>query len=105
MIAGWVRDWLPEALDAAAALAPVADAVGVDAARARERVSRYAGVLLAEAGLPECCELVGFEPPPEVVAEVPVPRRREQPAPRSRRRRRRLGRRGASTAPMTTSGS
>ena len=36
-------------------------------------MSRYAGVLLAEAGLPECCELVGYEPPPEVVAEAPRP--------------------------------
>jgi NAD(P)H-flavin reductase/ferredoxin len=70
---GWVRDWLPEALAAAAALAPVAEPIGLDVARATERVSAYAGAMLAQAGLPECCGLVGYEPPPEVVAEMPRP--------------------------------
>ena len=83
VIAGWVRDWLPAALTAGAALAPVADAVGVDPVRAGERVSRYAGVLLAEAGLPECCELVGYEPPPELVAEAPAPTPRAAPTRRT----------------------
>jgi NAD(P)H-flavin reductase/ferredoxin len=70
---GWVRDWLTEALAAAAALAPVAEPIGLDVARATERVSAYAGAMLAQAGLPECCGLVGYEPPPEVVAEMPRP--------------------------------
>ena len=33
----------------------------------------YAGAMLAESGLPELCALVGFEPPPELVAERPRP--------------------------------
>ncbi|MGH2869379.1 MAG: MmoB/DmpM family protein, partial [Solirubrobacteraceae bacterium] len=41
--------------------------------RATDRVSAYAGAMLAQAGLPECCELVGFQPPPEVIAESPGP--------------------------------
>ena len=65
---GWVRDWLPQALGAAAALAPVAASIGVDAARASERLVTYAGEMLAAAGLPELCELVGYE----VVAPEPV---------------------------------
>jgi NAD(P)H-flavin reductase/ferredoxin len=73
VLSGWVRDWLPEALGAAAALAPVAEPIGLDVARATERVSAYAGAMLAQAGLPECCQLVGYEPAPEVVAEMPRP--------------------------------
>ncbi|HEX3834210.1 MAG TPA: MmoB/DmpM family protein [Solirubrobacteraceae bacterium] len=61
-ITGWVRDWLPDALAAAAALAPVAETVGVDATRAAERIRGYAGQLLEDAGLPECCALVGHAP-------------------------------------------
>jgi NAD(P)H-flavin reductase/ferredoxin len=72
VIAGWVRDWLPEALTAAAALAPVAESIGIDPVRASERLSSYAGKLLADAGLPECCEVVGYEPPPEVLADASV---------------------------------
>ncbi len=58
----WVADWLPHALDAAAALAPVGEPVGVDAGRAGRLIRAYAGEMLAEAGLPECCELVGYAP-------------------------------------------
>ncbi len=58
---GWVRDWLPDALAAAVALAPLAGQIGLDVARATERVQGYAGEMLAEAGLPELCELVGYE--------------------------------------------
>ena len=36
--------------------------MGVDQARAIQRVRRYAGELLANAGLPELCPLVGYEP-------------------------------------------
>ncbi len=61
VLAGWVGDWLPQALGAAAALAPVAESIGLDAAKAGERVASYAGEMLAEAGLPECCGLVGYE--------------------------------------------
>ena len=73
VLTGWVRDWLAQAMGAAAALAPVAASIGLDVARATERVGAYAGAMLAEAGLPECCQLVGLQPPPEVVAEMPRP--------------------------------
>jgi NAD(P)H-flavin reductase/ferredoxin len=59
VITGWVRDWLPQALAAAAALEPVAGAIGIDVARGIERMRAYSGAMLAEAGLPELCELVG----------------------------------------------
>ena len=62
VLTGWVRDWLPQALEAMAALAPVAQPIGVDAERAGERVRAYAGEMLAEAGLPELCDLVGGTP-------------------------------------------
>jgi len=78
VIAGWVRDWLPEALEAAAALAPVAQSIGLDVTRASERVRVYTGELLAEAGLPELCELIGHEPAPG----VPVAAPRSQARPR-----------------------
>ena len=75
-IAGWVRDWLPDALAAAAALAPVGEAVGRRRRRAAERIRGYAGELLDDAGLPECCELVGHEPlaPPSESPTVPAAR-------------------------------
>jgi ferredoxin-NADP reductase/ferredoxin len=66
----WVADWLPQALEAASALGPVGEPVGLDADRAGERMRAYAGEMLAEAGLPERCELVGYAPPaaPEATA-------------------------------------
>jgi hypothetical protein len=45
-ITGWVRDWLPDPLAAAAALAPVGETVGVDAARAAERIRGECAVTL-----------------------------------------------------------
>jgi propane monooxygenase coupling protein len=62
VIGGWVRDWMPRALGAASALAPLADPLGIDVERSLARVSSYAGEMLVEAGLPECCGLVGYEP-------------------------------------------
>ncbi len=73
VLTGWVGDWLAQALEAAAALAPIAAPLGIDVPRATYRVGAYAGAMLAEAGLPECCVLVGYEPPPEVVGEIPRP--------------------------------
>jgi propane monooxygenase coupling protein len=69
VLGSWVRDWMPAALAAAVALAPVGETVGVDEARAIDRVRRYAGELLADAGLPELCPLVGHEP--RVATESP----------------------------------
>jgi NAD(P)H-flavin reductase/ferredoxin len=59
ILAGWVRDWLPEAIEAALALAPLAQRISVeiDAGSIRAR----AGAILEEAGLPEVGELVGAE--------------------------------------------
>jgi NAD(P)H-flavin reductase/ferredoxin len=73
VLTGWVRDWLPQAIAAAAALATVAEPIGLDVARATERVGAYAGAMIAEAGLPECCELVGFQAPTVVNAEISRP--------------------------------
>jgi NAD(P)H-flavin reductase/ferredoxin len=65
----WVRDWLPEAMEAALALAPVAPP-SFDVERAVDRIREYTGKLLAEAGLGELCALVGYEPL-EVEAALP----------------------------------
>jgi NAD(P)H-flavin reductase/ferredoxin len=81
ILTGWVGEWLPEALAAATALAPVGEPIGVDAARAGERIGRYAGQMLAEAGLPELCELVGYEPPEEVLEELAAAIGREAAQP------------------------
>jgi hypothetical protein len=76
---------MPQALEAAAALIPLADRVpsGIDVTEAIERVRRYAGAMLADSGLPELGTLVGYEPsaptaPAEeaVVPGGPVRRRR-----------------------------
>jgi NAD(P)H-flavin reductase/ferredoxin len=64
VLAGWVSDWLPQALAAMTALTAVAQPLGVDADQASERVLGYAGQMLADAGLPELCHLVGHEPTP-----------------------------------------
>ena len=86
LISAWVRDWLPQAVEAAAALAPLAAEIprGIDAERATDRVREYAGAMLDEAGLPELCALVGYQP---VTASEPEPaegRRRVRPARRPR---------------------
>jgi NAD(P)H-flavin reductase/ferredoxin len=70
----WVADWLPHALESAAALAPVGEPVGVDADRAGQLMRAYAGEMLAEAGLPERCDLVGYEPrAPDAAHQEPAP--------------------------------
>ncbi|MGI8505677.1 MAG: MmoB/DmpM family protein [Solirubrobacteraceae bacterium] len=81
VLSGWVRAWLPEAVGAAEALASVGESIGVDVARATERVLAYAGQMLAEAGLPEVCELVGFRAP---VATEPAARKSERPSSQAR---------------------
>jgi ferredoxin-NADP reductase/ferredoxin len=86
-VSRWVRDWLPQTVEAAMALAPLAREVpvGIDEHQATERVLGYAGALLEEAGLPELCALVGYEPVAGKPAEIDAaPGRRVRP---SRRRR------------------
>jgi propane monooxygenase small subunit len=63
-IAAWVEDWMPEALEAALALAPFAAQAppGLDLSGAIERVREYAGATLAEAGLPELVAVTAGEP-------------------------------------------
>jgi propane monooxygenase reductase subunit len=63
-IAAWVGDWMPEALEAALALAPLAAQAppGLDLGGAIERVRDYAGATLAEAGLPELVAVAGGDP-------------------------------------------
>jgi NAD(P)H-flavin reductase/ferredoxin len=85
ILSRWVRDWLPRALEAAGALTPVAEGIGVPVGPALEQTRSYAGRMLIEAGLPELGELVGQEPgesaPP---ATAPGRRRtRSKPAPAS----------------------
>jgi NAD(P)H-flavin reductase/ferredoxin len=76
-IGAWTRDWMPQAIEAALALAPFAASVpsGVDIGGAIGRVRDYAGAMLEEAGLPELGAVTGYEP-----ASTPA-------APRVRRRR------------------
>ena len=85
-ISGWIRDWMPQALDAALGLAPFAARipVGIDPVEALERVRSYAGAMLEEAGFPELGALVGFEAV-EATAEAPAAvRRTRQPGRVSR---------------------
>jgi ferredoxin-NADP reductase/ferredoxin len=83
VISDWVRDWLPQAVDAALALAPLAARVprGIDVEQAMQRVRAYAGAMLEEAGLPALCDLVGYEP---TRAPAVIPTRRVRPARRPR---------------------
>jgi hypothetical protein len=91
VITGWVKDWLPQSIEAGLALAPLAERVpvGIDAKQAVARVMRYTGALLEDAGLPELGQLVGYEPlQREVAEEEPAsatPARRVRPTGRSRR--------------------
>jgi hypothetical protein len=87
-ITAWIEDWMPEALEAALALAPFAERVplGIDIGDAIARVREYAGAMLAEAGLPELVGVTGSG------AGAGAPRgrapREPRPAPRIRRRER-----------------
>jgi propane monooxygenase coupling protein len=82
VLSRWVSDWLPQALEAAVALAPLAAQVpsGIDVEQAVERVRAYAGAMLVEAGLPELGELIGVEAAVEAdgapAAAVSAPTRR-----------------------------
>jgi propane monooxygenase reductase subunit len=64
-ITGWINDWLPQAVEAALTLVPVAQRVptGIDVEQAVERVRTYTAQLLTDAGFPELTELVGIEAP------------------------------------------
>jgi NAD(P)H-flavin reductase/ferredoxin len=68
VLTGWVQDWLPQALEAMAALTRMVPAIGLDTDHAVKRARAYAGEMLAEAGLPELCGLVDYEPPPAPAA-------------------------------------
>jgi hypothetical protein len=89
-IAAWVSEWMPLAVDAALALAPVAEQIptGIDIEQAIERVRSYGAQLLVDAGLPELTTLLGIEPPAEAVeseAEAAAPVRRVRTGPRRSR--------------------
>jgi ferredoxin-NADP reductase/ferredoxin len=81
-ISGWIRDWLPQALEAALALAPLANeiSIGIDAGDATDRVRAYAGQMLEEARLPELCSLLGYEPAEVAVVAPSAARRRVRPS-------------------------
>lgn len=83
----WIREWLPEALDATLALGAIAERlpVGIDVERASDNVRGDAAAVFADCGLPELAELVGQEVrAPE--AEAPEPKRRKRRPPSPRRR-------------------
>jgi NAD(P)H-flavin reductase/ferredoxin len=86
-ISDWVRDWLPQALEAGLALAPLAAQVptGIDEQQAVERVKAYAGAMLEEAGLPELCSLVDYEPAEAAAVTPGTPSARRVRRPRDRR--------------------
>jgi hypothetical protein len=71
VLGDWIADWLPPAMEAALALAPIAERipVGIDVEQAIERVRRYTGSLLAEAGLPELGALIGAPVAPPASGE------------------------------------
>ena len=85
LISNWVREWLPQALEAGLALAPLAEQVpvGIDEEQAIARVKDYAGAMLEQAGLPELCSLVDYEPATE--PEAPAEPRRRTRSPKARR--------------------
>jgi propane 2-monooxygenase small subunit len=85
LISSWVHDWLGQALEAGLALAPLAHEVpvGIDEHQAVARVKEYAGAMLEQAGLPELCSLVDYEPVAEPTA--PVRSRRRTRPPKARR--------------------
>jgi hypothetical protein len=82
----WIEDWLPQAVEAALALVPVAERIpsGIDVEQALTRIRRYAADVLVGAGLPELTGLVGIEPPAEVAAAA-ASVRRVRPAATKRR--------------------
>jgi methane monooxygenase component A beta chain/propane monooxygenase small subunit len=80
IISEWIGDWLPQAMAAALALTPIAPD-GVDVEDAVGNVRNYAGAMLAEAGMPELGELVGYTAI-QVEESVPAPK---EPKRRTRR--------------------
>jgi NAD(P)H-flavin reductase/ferredoxin len=84
VLSGWVGVWLPEALAAATALAPMAEGIGVDVERATGRVKAYAGAMLDEAGLPELCGLVDYTPEAQPTAGQERPPSRDPLRPGGR---------------------
>jgi NAD(P)H-flavin reductase/ferredoxin len=85
-VTAWIEDWLPQALESALALAPIAESlpVGIDIERAAEMVRRDAGAMLADCGLPELASLVGQEVEVREV-ETPVAPRKRRPSSARRR--------------------
>ena len=75
LIGDWVRDWLPEALEAGLALSPLAERIpgGFDIEAALDGLRRYTAALLVEAGLDELASLVGVELPGVASAATPLP--------------------------------
>ncbi|MEA2198253.1 MAG: propane monooxygenase reductase component [Solirubrobacteraceae bacterium] len=82
-IGAWVEDWMPQALQAALALAPFAAKAppGLDLGGAIERVREYAGATLEAAGLPELAAVARCEP--GTPARPAAARRRQRPEPGS----------------------
>ena len=90
-VGAWLDDWLPLALEASDALAPIAERLplGIDVEQAARRVRDELGALLADAGMPEAAEAVGVRLPEAAVVDVesgPAPARApvERPAKRPR---------------------
>ncbi len=105
VICGWVGDWLPQVVEAASSLSPLARSlpVGIDVEAAVSRVRTYAGAMLEQAGLPELCSIVGYEREETASGSDRAPVRRV----RAQRRRptRSRSRSIASTAPPPPSAS
>jgi ferredoxin-NADP reductase/ferredoxin len=85
LISQWIREWLPLALEAGLALAPLAEQVpvGIDEEQAVARVKEYAGAMLEQAGLPELCSLVDYQRVTK--PEAPTEQRRRKRPPKARR--------------------
>jgi NAD(P)H-flavin reductase/ferredoxin len=81
LIAAWVREWLPPAIEAGLALAPLAEQVprGIDVVQALDRIRRYAAGVLVEAGLDEAVPLLGVEVESSGAGlEVPAPSKKRR---------------------------
>jgi NAD(P)H-flavin reductase/ferredoxin len=104
LITGWVNDWLPQAMEAGSALAPIAERlpVGIDIDQAATRVRHYTGAVLEDARLPELCALVGHVParvPAGGQAHAPAVRRERPTGARERAAVRAVDRNGIASRP------
>lgn len=84
VLTGWIEEWMPQALEAATALAPIGLQApgGIEPERVAARIAGYAGATLEDAGLGELGAVIGGQPPsPAAPPPTPAARRRRRASP------------------------